>query len=462
MKLAPGRYRLKLAVADITGRVGTAEQDLAVPALPIDRLATSSLVASQELKAFPPSVFALQSKLSDETDPLFHRGFRIPALVKNRVKRGSPLAVFYRIYNLTADEGKSPLMAKVSLVGADGNSQEFPPILLNKGVEVATEREAGVAFQLPTRQLAPGKYSLRVETFGVSGTRSVLAESESIEVMHQDDGEVTAGLEENGAVAGNLSFDLPRPDDQGVQEGIDHLAIVQTDNPTRRVGLIESFLARHPKSSRAAELRKQATWLYWRLNQFDKVIQHGEASLSTFPSDPQVLTILATAYHALSQHAQVIRRASKAVRSLRQLDRPTHMDQTRWKSQIDDLVAQNYAFMGSAYLSQYETGRRKASNHEASLNLDKAHLYSTQAVDLAPRSDFAQFQLGIVFCARNQAVDAIKPLARAVVLKGRFGDIARQNLESVYRLIYEGSLEGLEDLLAQARVDLANGVRSSI
>ena len=34
MKLPPGRYRLKLAVADISGRVGTAEEDLFIPALP--------------------------------------------------------------------------------------------------------------------------------------------------------------------------------------------------------------------------------------------------------------------------------------------------------------------------------------------------------------------------------------------------------------------------------------------
>ena len=125
-------------------------------------------------------------------------------------------------------------------------------------------------------------------------------------------------------------------------------------------------------------------------------------------------------------------------------------------------MSQNYAYMGSAYLSQYEADRRDPSNPNAGLNLQKDHLYSSRAVELAPRSDFAQFQLGIVFCASNQVVEAIEPLAKAVVLNGRFGEIARENLEAVFRAINQGSLDGLEDLLAQARHELDNGKPSSL
>ena len=462
MKLPPGRYRLKLAVADIGGRVGTAEQDLLIPELPEDRLATSSLVAAREMQAFPPSVFAVQVKLTDELDPFIHQGLQIRAPASRRFNRGEPLIVFYRLYNLAAEDGRSPLMARVSLVGESGGSKEFPPVVLNEGVEAATQGEAGVAFQLPTGDLAPGKYSLRVETRNLSGSRTVLARSESIELLPREGEGVAANLEGNGPPAASPSLDLPKPEARGVQEGIDLLAIAGAEDPAQRVGLIEAFLARHPESDRVGELRRQATWLYWQLNRFQMAIQHGEASLSDSPSDPQVLTILATAYHALDEPAQAIRRASRAVRSLRGLDRPGHMDAERWQSRIDDLMSQNYAYMGSAYLSQYETDRRNPASQNAGLNLQKAHLYSTRAVELAPRSDFAQFQLGIVFCARNDVVAAIQPLAKAVVLNGRFGDIARENLESVYRLIHQGSLDGLENLLAQARLDLANGKRSSL
>ena len=462
MKLPPGHYRLRLAVADISGRVGAAEEDLFIPALPEDRLATSSLVAARELKTFPPSVFAVQAKLNDELDPLIHQGLQVRAPSSRRFTRGEPLVVFYRIYNLAAEDSQNPLMAKVSLVGEGGGSREFPPVLLNKGMEAATGGEAGVAFQLPTADLAPGKYSLAVETRNVSGSRSVLTRLEPIEVLPGEGEVVGSNAEGNGSPAGSAVLNLPKPGEEDVQEEVDMLAIAGAEDSARRVGLIEAFLVRHPESDRVRELRRQATWIYWQLNHFPKAIEHGEASLSDSPSDPQVLTILTTAYHALDEPAKAIRRASRAVRSLRGLERPDHMDAQHWQSRIDGLMSQNYAYMGSAYLSQYEAGRRDPANPNAGLNLRKAHLYSSRAVELAPRSDFAQFQLGIVFCARNQVVEAIEPLAKAVVLNGRFGEIARENLELVYRAIHQGSLDGLEDLLAQARLDLANGKPSSL
>ncbi len=462
MKLSPGRYRLKLAVADIGGRVGAAEEELVIPALPEDRLATSSLVAARELKSFPPSVFAVQAKLSDEFDPFIHQGLQVRAPASPRFTRGEPLIVFYRIYNLAAEDGQSPLMAKVSLDRAGGGSKEYPPVLLNKGVEAATGGEVGVAFQLPTGDLEPGNYSLKVQTRNVSGSRTVMTRSESIDVLPGESEAIATGLEGNGSPAASAVVDLPEPGEEDVQEEVELLAIATTEDQVRRVGLIEAFLTRHPESERGRELRRQATWIYWQLNHFQKAIEHGETSLSESPTDPQILTILATAYHALDEPAKAIRRASRAVRSLRSLDRPGQMDAQRWQSRIDGLMSHNYAYMGSSYLSQYEAERRDPSNPDAGLNLQKAHLYSSRAVELAPRSDFAQFQLGIVFCARNQVVEAIEPLAKAVVLNGRFGEIARENLEAVYRAIHQGSLDGLEDLLAQAKLDLANGKPSSL
>ncbi len=462
MKLPPGRYRMKLAVADIGGRVGTAEEDLFIPALPEDRLATSSLVAARELKTFPPSVFAVQAKLSDEFDPFIHQGLQVRAPASPRFTRGEPLIVFYRIYNLAPEDSQNPLMAKVSLDRASGGSKEYPPVLLNKGVEAATQGEVGVAFQLPTGDLEPGNYSLKVETRNVSGSRTVMTRSESIDVLPGESEAIAAGLEGNGSPAASAVVDLPEPGEEDVQEEVELLAIAGTEDQVRRVGLIEAFLARHPESERGRELRRQATWIYWKLNHFQKAIEHGETSLSESPSDPQVLTMLTVAYHALDEPAKAIRRASRAVRSLRSLDRPEQLDPQRWQSRIDGLMSHNYAYMGSSYLSQYEADRRDPSNPDAGLSLQKAHLYSSRAVELAPRSDFAQFQLGIVFCARNQVVEAIEPLAKAVVLNGRFGEIARENLELVYRAIHQGSLDGLEDLLAQAKHELDNGKPSSL
>jgi tetratricopeptide (TPR) repeat protein len=146
---------------------------------------------------------------------------------------------------------------------------------------------------------------------------------------------------------------------------------------------------------------------------------------------------------------------------LRGLDKPDYLEENRWKSQIDDLLASSYAYMGSAYFSQYEIDRVRLSR-DPGLTLDKAYTYSSLAVKLDPKSDFAQFHLGLVFCARNSIDEALHSLARAVVLKGAFLDIAKENLESVYKSINQGSSDGLGELLEQARIDLAKEKPSSL
>ena len=47
--------------------------------------------------------------------------------------------------------------------------------------------------------------------------------------------------------------------------------------------------------------------------------------------------------------------------------------------------------------------------------------------------------------------------ARASLLEGGYQEISRRNLESLYRTTHQNSLDGLQDLLAQARADLTGG-----
>jgi hypothetical protein len=52
---------------------------------------------------------------------------------------------------------------------------------------------------------------------------------------------------------------------------------------------------------------------------------------------------------------------------------------------------------------------------------------------------------------------AMNAFARASLLDGSYQQISRRNLESLYRTTHQNSLEGLQDLLARAREDLAGG-----
>ena len=63
MKLAPGTYTIKLAIADDNKQVGSAEQALVVPRMPSGKLAMSSLVVTQQATALPSLIEGIQSQL---------------------------------------------------------------------------------------------------------------------------------------------------------------------------------------------------------------------------------------------------------------------------------------------------------------------------------------------------------------------------------------------------------------
>ena len=457
LKVAPGNYLLKLAVMDPRGNLATAKEKIVISQPQTDALLLGDLLLSQKLIEIPASIFNLQERLTEEIDPLSHNSFQIKPSVDYRFHSNVPVTVFYRTKFFDTSSQSSKLTAQVSVVNEKGKIREFPVFRLEKGIRRTNDNKATVAFKLPTRQLAPGKYQLVVETKDLSTGQSFVARAKEIEILPSDGSEMSLNYGE--VTAQNL--DLPEPSKESRRESTDYLAITQEEDLTARVHQIEAFLHNYPDSDRMIGLHRMAALIYWQLQDFNKVIEHGENILTFNSSNPQALMILASAYHILGQPSKVIRSASKAIRSLRGLDKPDYLEENRWKSQIDDLLASSYAYMGSAYFSQYEIDRVRPSR-DPGLTLDKAYTYSSLAVKLDPKSDFAQFHLGLVFCARNSIDEALHSLARAVVLKGAFLDIAKENLESVYKSINQGSSDGLGELLEQARIDLAKEKPSSL
>ncbi len=450
LKLAPGNYLLKLAVMDPRGNVGTAKENVVISRSQPNTLMSSDLLLSQKLIGVPASIFNLQERLTEEIDLLSHNGFQIEPSANFRFKGNAPITVFYRMQNFQSNSQNSKLTARISIINEEGKINEFPPFLLKTGIRPTSDNKATVAFRLPTGSMGPGKYQLIVETRDISTGQSFVARAEGIQILTSDGAQASF----NNSQVSAQSLNLPEPTEESLIESTDYLAITQEKNLTEQVRQIEAFLTKYPDSDRVISLSKMAALIYWRLRKFDKVIEHGENILAFRSSNPQALMILASAHHLLGHPVKVIRSASKAIRSLRSLDKPDYLDENRWKSQIDDLIASNYAYMGSAYFSQYELNRVKPS-HDVGLNLDKAYTYSSLAVKLDPKSDFALFHLGLVFCARNRFDEALHSLARAVVLKGAFVNIAKENLESVYKSINQGSAEGLGEVLEKARIDLA-------
>ena len=179
IKLRPGKYQLKLAIADEKGKVGTSEQTLAVPPMPTG-LASSSLVVSQEMAQLPDLIKNMQTRLLDEPDPLIYKGIQILPPVGNIVRRESPIAVFYKLYNLEGNQASRSLTANVQIIDEKGQVSEIPAMDLEEAAYPTGPSEVAIGFNLPLKDLPPGKYQLKVETVDKAKNQSITSQTEMV------------------------------------------------------------------------------------------------------------------------------------------------------------------------------------------------------------------------------------------------------------------------------------------
>ncbi len=288
-------------------------------------------------------------------------------------------------------------------------------------------------------------------------------------------------------------YDVPaarEASSQPPEEVADYFKITQSREPAQRTELIEEFLKKHPESQYASTLHQMAAASYQQLNNYEKMVEHGEKTLQSLPASPAMLSVLALAYASHGEADKAEDRASRAITLLEKLTIPANADPARFASERNNYLATNYACLGSASLTKFEAARKARQEAQAATapasadtavkpvaappandqakpaaseaggvqpaapNLEAIHLaksegYMTRALELNGEYEFAQFQVGVVYAYQNRADKALEAFARTVVLGGSFVDMARQNLEAIYKTTHKDSLEGLEDFVAR-------------
>jgi len=179
LKLKPGKYQIKVAVADEKGKVGMAEQSLIVPPMSADGLTPSSLIVSQQLSRLPELIQNLQARLLDETDPLVYKGFQF-SVGDNQINRQYPMAIFYKLYNVKSNDPGKALSAKIQMTDEQGKVNAFPAIGLEESAVASGPGELTIALNFPVKDLAPGKYKLTVETSDGATNKTVLTQTELV------------------------------------------------------------------------------------------------------------------------------------------------------------------------------------------------------------------------------------------------------------------------------------------
>src|SRR5262245_9385788 len=296
---------------------------------------------------------------------------------------------------------------------------------------------------------------------------------------------------------------------QPPEEVADYFRITQTQDSKERVDLIENFLKEYPESRHAPTLHQMATASYQQLNNYEKMVEHGEKTLQTLPANPPTLSVLALAYAYHGEADKALDRASRSISLLEKLTVPANVDPARFMADRNQYLASNYASMGSASLTKFEEARKVRREKEAAaappvatgspivaaapvattpgkqaapptkvnpkpgdtavvatpellppdspevIALAKSQGYLMRSLELNPDYDFARFQLGIVYAYQNKADQALESFARTVALNGMFAEMARQNLEAIYKVTHKDSLEGLEEFIARFKTQPA-------
>jgi VWFA-related protein len=170
--LKPGKYQVKMAVINDAGKSGNQSMPLEVPALAENALGASSLVLSYRVTPLPDLVKNVQLQLLNETNPMAFKGYEITPSVDNRVDRKSPLAVFYKIYNLKPAGPERVLIAKPRLIDENGQAHDLTPIKLTRVVQPSGPGQATLGFNFPVGNLEPGKYQLLIETVDPASNQS--------------------------------------------------------------------------------------------------------------------------------------------------------------------------------------------------------------------------------------------------------------------------------------------------
>jgi tetratricopeptide (TPR) repeat protein len=314
--------------------------------------------------------------------------------------------------------------------------------------------------------------------------------------------EKATGETKPGSPATMKLYEVPAAREANTQppeEVAEYFKITQTQDSKQRVELIEAFLKQYPESRHASTLHQMATASYQQLNNYEKMVEHGEKTLQVLPASPATLSVLALAYAYHGEADKALDRASRSINVLEKLTVPANGDPARFMAERNQYLASNYASMGSASLTKFEEARKARRDKEAAaappvaagaavvqpappakgggkpveaapgsaapdllppdspevIALTKAYGYFSRSLELNPDYDFARFQLGIVYAYQNKAPQALESFARTIALNGGFAEMARQNLEAIYKATHQNSVDGLEEFIAKFKTQPA-------
>ncbi len=160
--LPPGRYQLRVGARDpLTGKSGTVFTDITVPEFTAKPLMMSGVLLSsaQAAAVFTPQRDAVTEKL-----------LGAPATTQREFEQGDTLTWLAEIYDTTPGRGTRQIDVAARLVSEDGREAFSARDVIANGEGSARWTSFGYTGRLPLKDIAPGRYVLRLEARERSNT----------------------------------------------------------------------------------------------------------------------------------------------------------------------------------------------------------------------------------------------------------------------------------------------------
>jgi hypothetical protein len=155
MTLEPGRYQIRVGAREAVGRsVGTVFYDLRVPDFHKEPLMLSGMLITAA------SAQAAMTAMPDKQAPKLLQG---AAVSRRTFARNDTLTIFAEIYDNSSDRQPRQIDAAVSLVSEHGQEVFSARDKIPNPGDATRWTAYGLARDIPLKDIAPGRYLLKLE-----------------------------------------------------------------------------------------------------------------------------------------------------------------------------------------------------------------------------------------------------------------------------------------------------------
>jgi tetratricopeptide (TPR) repeat protein len=354
-----------------------------------------------------------------------------------------------------------PLAGRWQGVAKTVQGQQVPVVIIFRKDE--SGYSGAISSFEPNRPMVPFQ-AVKYDNMGTVETRFALpGTAVLLRLMVDGDnlqGTTTITLGNNPPVA--LTYELKRQQGSIDVPGGPTVDQVQTQeydkiraekDPAAKMKLIEDFLRTYPQSRVEPYVLQEGALLGASMNNMEMMSDYGEKSLAALPNNLILLTELGSAYVHRKQIDKAEEKASKALELIEKTPKPPRATEEQWATGKQMMLTSNFSTLGFVHLNRAQSnpdpGQKKIEG-------EKAIPLFMKSLELTPSNDYSLYGLGLTYAILNDYPNAEAFLAKAAVVSGPLAPVSRSMLESLYKKQHNNSLNGLDQVLAKAKAELAN------